>query len=118
MLNKKQLKIEIKNVKKLCKDSENLESLHNTLDEKYERISNRQDKDYSDKYNVIEILRGKTLKEFEILKSKNGNTAVIIEFIEYLTALNGFVFIYNEFKDNEQTVIDIYVLKQGEDNDV
>lgn len=114
MLNKKQLKIEIKNIKNLCKGSESFESLHNTLDKEYERISNRKDKSYNSEYNIVEILKGKTLKEFEVLRSKNGQSGIVFEFIKYLKAPKGFVFIYNEFINGIQEHIDIYIIKQGE----
>ena len=113
-LNKKALKDEITKIKALSKNFSDSKSLFNKLEEDYERITNRNDKNYNDKYNLVEIFKGKTLKEFEVLASKKEGSGVVFEFVKYLNAPNGFVFIYNEFYDNLQTKIDIFIIKENE----
>ena len=97
---------------------ESFDVLHNKLDEEFERITNREDKDYSDKYNVIDILKGETIKEFEVKRPKKSKDGIVFEFIKYEKAPQGFVFIYNKFVDGEQTEIDIYILKEDKEFEV
>lgn len=110
-MDKKKLKEEIKRIKLLCKTSASFEDLHNSLENKYERITNRKDIDYDLQYDAMTIFNNKTLKTIKFIKSKKPLMAVVFEIVEYINKSNGFVIIYNEFNDNLQTKIDIYVTK-------
>lgn len=110
-MDKKKLKEEIKQIKLLCKTSESFEDLHNSLENRYERITNRTDINYDLKYNAMEFFNSKTLKTIKLIKSKKPLVAVVFEFTKQINTPNNFAIIYNEFNDNLQTKIDIYITK-------
>lgn len=111
-MNKEQMKQEVKKLKLMLKkvaNFDNLTEFHNSLELIYERISNRNDKDYTQKYSASKILLGKNKKTLQKIKKRK---AVVFEFVEYDDAPYGFVIIYNEFEGRLQTKIDIYIIKQ------
>lgn len=113
MIDKENMKIVIKKLKEMIKkidvtDLDDLNSLHMALGLIYERVSNRKDKDYTKQYSASRILTSKTMKE--IVRHKKG-TGAVFEIVEYDTAPNGFVIIYNGFENGKQTTIDFYVIK-------
>lgn len=110
-MDKKKLKEEIKQIKLLCKTSASFEELYNSLENRYERITNRTDVDYDSKYNAMEFFNSKTIKTLKQIKLKKPLVAVVIEFIKQINTPNSFAIIYNEFNDNLQTKIDIYITK-------
>lgn len=105
---KQMLKQQIKRLKLMLKTTQDLDLLHKSLDIIYERISNNTDKDYSKQYSITDIFLGKTIKT---IKKYRKGTGVVFEISQYEKAPNGFVIIYNQFNNFEQTKIDMYVIK-------
>ncbi|MBQ8425344.1 MAG: hypothetical protein IJX17_04925 [Clostridia bacterium] len=104
-----------KHVKNLCETINSFEDLHKKLDEEFERISNRKDKSYNSEYSIVDIFKAKTIKEFEVEKPKKSDTGIVVEFVKYEKAPQGFLFIYNVFIDGIQEHIDIYILKKDKE---
>lgn len=107
-MEKQTIKQEVKKLKSMLKTTTDYELLHNSLELIYERISNQPDKDYSNKYSITDIFLGKTIK---MIKKHKKGTGVVFEIGQYEKAPNGFVIIYNEFNNYQQTKIDMYVMK-------
>ena len=109
-MDKKVLKQKIKEIKTIIENAPNVEMIHKSFELLYERITNHTDKNYNDRFNLQTILGNKTIKE--IKKCITEDTAVVIEFVKYDIAPNGFVIIYNDFNEEEQSHIDIYITKE------
>ena len=107
-MDKQMLKQEIKRLKSMLKTTTDYDLLHGSLEIVYERITNHKDKDYSSQYSVTDIFLGKTIK---MIKKHRKGTGVVFEISQYDKAPNGFVIIYNQFDNYEQTQIDMYVMK-------
>lgn len=114
-MDKKILKQETERIKKILKFSKTIEQAHGMFDFIYERISNREDKDYDAIYDFNTIFQGKVLKDIRKMITKD--TAVVVEITDYKDAPNGIIVIYNDFKGQEQQNIDIYVTK-GVENEI
>ena len=103
----KEFKNEVKRIKELAKKVNTVQEVHNALDIIYNRISNVKGKD--SEYDIIDIFKCKTIKEYKIKKEKNKS--VIFEFVNYPKVADCFLFIYNEFEGHSQKHIDIYIKK-------
>jgi len=101
---------ELKNIFKLLKGS-TLTEIRKFLDKKYERISNRTDKEYDSIYNLAELIQSKTIEKITLKMGKD--MIIVIEVIDYPTAPKGFVFFYNEFLNSKMGGIEIYILKEN-----
>lgn len=110
MINKEILKKEIKSLKKLLSYCSSCEQFKNSLEIIYTRISNTDNKEYSKKYDLMEICNNKTIKELgKKFADKNSS---IVEFVKYDKENCGFVLIYNEFDTNNYpSEWEFYVLK-------
>lgn len=112
------LKQEIKRTKQLLKTTRDFDEVLPALEIIYTRITNRKDRKDSildlngEKYSLEKIFKAKIVKEVKKLtrKIKGG---VIFEFINYETAPNGFLIIFNQFKDWIQTKFEIFAIKQN-----
>ena len=107
-MEKQVLKQEITRLKSMLKTTTDYDLLHKSLEIIYERISNRKDESYSNKYDIVDIFKGRTVKT--IKKHKKG-TGVVFEIIEYDKIPKGFVIIYNQFEGHAQNKIDMYIMK-------
>lgn len=106
---------EIKKLKTIVKNENNLDILHEQMGLLYERISNIKDTSYNTKYNLQEILTSKTIKQ--IRKVITADSGIVIEFVKYNNAPNGFVMIYNDFINYLPHKIDIYIIKENLNNE-
>ena len=107
----KAIKEEIKRIKATCKTLKDINSIHGWLDFYYERLTNKEiDMETAMKYNFANIVtNGKQVGRFDY--DINDDT-IVFEFLDYPTAPNNFLLVYNEFEGNTQTHIDIYALKK------
>lgn len=103
----KEYKKDLTYLKKIIKTTNDSEILKDAMDILYERITNREDKDYNKKYNLSKILTNKTTTILS--KEYKNNVYVIIEIVKYDTAPSKYVLIYNKFTDKKQTELEIYV---------
>lgn len=105
------IKEEIKKIKATCKTLKNINSIHEWLDFYYERLTNKEiNVDTAIKYNLADIItKGKQVERFDY--NINDDT-IAFEFLDYPTAPNNFLLVYNEFEGDTQTHIDIYTLKK------
>lgn len=101
----KELKVLIKTLKG-CTFAE----VRQQLDKKYERISNRKDKNYNDEFSLEELLKSKTIKKMALKLDKNK--VIVFEFIKYEKKPKNIIFFYNEFLGRLQNGIEIYKLKE------
>ena len=104
----KNLKETIENVKNIYKNSNSTDDLLKTLENTYERISNRPDKNYDVVYDVMDIFNGDTLKTLKFVANKKPKKVIIFEFVK-TKKLEKIVIIYNEMNDKMQTKIEIYI---------
>ena len=112
MINKKILNNTLKELKSLLKTSKGLTftEIRKLLDKKYERISNRSDKEYDETYDLSKLIQSKTIAKLAFKIDKN--TTILIEVVEDENAPMGIVFFYNEFLNNKQCGIELYILKE------
>lgn len=106
----KSIKTEIKKIKDICQELNNINSIHQWLDHFYERITNKEiTAEQALKYNLADIVEyGKEIYSFEY---NVDNNSIVFEFLRFDKAPNNFLLVYNEFENNLQKHIDIYILK-------
>lgn len=109
-----EIKKELKKILKEFKGKDATE-LKSFLDNKYERISNRKDVDFDEKYNLYKIFESKTLKT--IAKPINKIELVAFEIINYEDAPFGIVIFYNTFENKIINGLEIYAIKEMEQNE-
>jgi hypothetical protein len=99
-------------IKKVLKSANKASEVYEYLENNYERISNQPEKNYNERYNVVDIFKGKTFKE---MVKKLSDRTVYFEFVKFDNAPNGFVIIYNTFElDSQfQDDIDIFVMENS-----
>ena len=100
-----------KKLKIILEQAKTTQETLNLLETFYERISNQTNKDYEKFYSLEKILKAKTIKVLKkIITQQDG---VILEIIKYITAPNGYLIIYNEFKNARQTKLEIFKEKEA-----
>jgi hypothetical protein len=113
-MNRKIFKQTLQNIKQLCKTSKTYKELYNSLNEKYERISNQPEKNYNRTYNAVELFKAKTINVTR--RKLNDNSIIIFEFALYEKAPNGFLIFCNEFENGLQEEIEIYITQGEKEN--
>lgn len=111
----KHIKQEVKRLKGILKIARDEQDVITALKIIYEQISNQQNKGYEKKYFLDEILQAPTLKELTKIFSHQRGNGVILEVIKYITAPNKYLIIYNEFKNSQQTRLEIFKEKENLD---
>lgn len=113
MIDNKILKEIVKKLKTLLKENKkSLYKVKDILEKEYERISDREDGLFAEKYSIEEIIQSKTIKKIKKHNIINKKT-IVIEIVEYPVAENGIVIIYNYFNNSYwPSELAIYETKQ------
>ena len=76
------LKDAIVNVKSIYRNSKSSDDLLKILENTYERISNRLDKNYDEIYDVMDIFNGDTFKTLKFVANKKTKEVIVFEFVK------------------------------------
>ena len=104
------LKQDIKKLKGILKVAQNTNAVHDIMEQLYIRITNRKDNLYTGQFSTEKVFSNKQIKRIGRYITKE--TAVVFEIVEYTNAPNGYVIIYNDFKNEHQVNIDFYITKE------
>ena len=112
MINKQILNNTLKELKTFLKNSKGstFTEIRRQLEKKYEKISNREDKNYDEIYDLAKLIQCDALGK--LIFKIDKKMIVVIELVEDANAPMGIVFFYNEFLNNKQCGIELYTLKE------